>query len=140
MFMDGSGLDSELPTDVLCPISEEVEGVRRTKKDSGNEMILVALRSPVRRYWRVRKAGMEEMMNHHVFDEVPESDAATKKLIRERWLNDDRGEKARECLVAMEIAHVRWGLQAGACGSVAASFVRNETGELAVAENQSIAP
>ena len=46
-----------------------------------------------------RKAEMDEMMNHHVFDEVPENEAARKKL-----MSDDRGEKAREREVAMEIA------------------------------------
>ena len=35
---------------------------------------------------------MEEM-NHHVFDEVLDGDADGKKLIRTKWLNDDRGEK-----------------------------------------------
>ena len=44
------------------------------------------------------------MMHHHVFDKVPEGDADGKKLIRAKWLNDDRGEKARERLVAMEIS------------------------------------
>ena len=53
------------------------------------------------------------MMYHHVFDEVPESEAAGKKLIRAKWRNDDR---------------------AVAFGSVAASFVRYTLGELAVAE------
>ena len=47
---------------------------------------------------------MKELMNHHVFDEVPGSEAVGKKLIRARWLNDDRGEKARERLVPMIIA------------------------------------
>ena len=47
---------------------------------------------------------MKELMNHHVFDEVPGSEAVGKKLIRARWLNDDRGEKARERLVTVIIA------------------------------------
>ena len=51
-----------------------------------------------------RKARMEEMMNHHVFDEVLKSEAVGKKVIRAKWLNDDRGEIARKLLVAMEIA------------------------------------
>ena len=29
---------------------------------------------------------MDEMMNHHVFDEVLESEAAGKKLIRAKWV------------------------------------------------------
>ena len=44
-----------------------------------------------------------EVMNH-LFDEVPESEAVGQKLIRAKWLNDDRGEKARERRVAMDIA------------------------------------
>ena len=54
--------------------------------------------------WKVlggRKAEMEDMMNHKIFDEVFEGDAVGKKLIRPKWLNDDRGEKARERLVAV---------------------------------------
>ena len=50
-----------------------------------------------------RKADMEEVMNH-LFDEVPESEAVGQKLIRAKWLNDDRDEKARERRVAMDIA------------------------------------
>ena len=55
-------LDSELPTSVFCPISEEVVDDEEQEKDSGNEMDLVpercttarlALRPPVRRNWRV---------------------------------------------------------------------------------------
>ena len=42
-----------------------------------------------------RKAEMEEMMNRHVFDEVPESEAVGKKPTRAKRLNDDRGERAR---------------------------------------------
>ena len=38
VFTDGSGLDSELPTCVLCPISEEVEDY---EEDSENVMNLV---------------------------------------------------------------------------------------------------
>ena len=41
-----------------------------------------------------RKFEMEEMANHHAFDEGPEGDAVGKKLIRGKWLKDDRGEKA----------------------------------------------
>ena len=37
------------------------------------------------------------------FDEVPESEAVGKNLIRAKWLNEDRVEK-RERLFAMEIA------------------------------------
>ena len=48
---------------------------------------------------RGRKAEMEELTNHHIFDKVPESEA----VMRVKWLNDDRGEKARERLIAMEI-------------------------------------
>ena len=51
-----------------------------------------------------RKTEIEGMMNRHVFDEVLVSQAVGKKLIRANWLNDDRGEKARERLVATEIA------------------------------------
>ena len=40
----------------------------------------------------------------NVFDEVPESVAVGKKFIRAKWLNDERGEKARVRLVAMDIA------------------------------------
>ena len=36
----------------------------------------------------------------------PESEAVGKKLIRAKWLNDDSGEKARERLVAMQIAAI----------------------------------
>ena len=50
-----------------------------------------------------RNAELKESMNHHVFDEIPGSEAVGKKLIRARWLIDDRGEKARESLVKMEI-------------------------------------
>ena len=42
-----------------------------------------------------RNAEVENMINHHVFDDVPESAAVREKLIRAKWLNDDRGEKAR---------------------------------------------
>ena len=41
---------------------------------------------------------------NHLFDEVPESEAVGKKLIRAKWLNDDRDDKARERLVARDIA------------------------------------
>ena len=51
-----------------------------------------------------RKAEMAQMMNRHVCDEVPENETVRKKLIRGKWLNNDRGEKTREHLVAMEIA------------------------------------
>ena len=44
---------------------------------------------------------MEDMMIHKIFDEVLEGDAIGKKLIRAKWLTDDRGEKARELLVAV---------------------------------------
>ena len=40
-------------------------------------------------------------MNHKIIDEVFEGDAVGKKLIRAKWPNDDRGEKARERLVAV---------------------------------------
>ena len=70
---------------VLCPISEEVEEYEE-QEDSGKEMNLIP------------EAPGAEMMKHHVFDEVPESESVGKKL------NDDRGEKARERLVAMKIA------------------------------------
>ena len=41
MFTDGSGLDGELPTNVLCPISEEVEDYEDQEEDPGNEMNVV---------------------------------------------------------------------------------------------------
>ena len=65
MFADGSGLDSELPTYVLCPTSEEVEEYEKQEEDSGNEMNLVRERRVYdsktgieifrERYWRVAK-------------------------------------------------------------------------------------
>ena len=42
----------------------------------------LALRSPREKVLAGRKAEMEEMMNHHVFDDIPESEAVGKKLIR----------------------------------------------------------
>ena len=45
---------------------------------------------------------MKEMMNHHFFDEVLESEAVG---IRAKWLNDDRGEKARGRPVVVETLH-----------------------------------
>ena len=44
------------------------------------------------------------MIKLHVFDEVLESEAAGKNLIRAKWLNDDRGANAGERQVAVEIA------------------------------------
>ena len=41
-----------------------------------------------------RKAEMEQMTNHHVF--------VGKKLVRAKWLYDDRGDKARERPTAMQ--------------------------------------
>ena len=106
-------LDSELPTSVFCPISEEVVDDEEQEKDSGNEMDLVPERQvydsktgidiPRDKELDCRNAELKESMNHHVFDEI-RSEAVGKKLIRARWLNDDRGEKARERLVPMEIA------------------------------------
>ena len=82
--------------------------------DVDNEMTLVpehqvydsktGIEIPREKVLAGRKAEMEEMMNAHFFDEVPESEAAGKKLVRAKWLKDDRAGKAREGLVAMEIA------------------------------------
>ena len=99
VLTDGSGLDSELPTYVLCPISEEAEEHEEQEENSENDMNLV----PERRVYdsktgieisrekvlEGRKAEMEGMMNHHVFDEVCESEAVGKTLIRAKWPNDD---------------------------------------------------
>ena len=46
---------------------------------------------------------MEEKAKDHAFDEFPEGDVV-HKLIRAKWVGHDRGEQARERLVAMEIA------------------------------------
>ena len=51
-----------------------------------------------------RMAEMKDIMNHHLFDEFPASEAVGKKLILAKWRKYDRGEKARQRLVAMEIA------------------------------------
>ena len=36
-----------------------------------------------------RKLEMLQLMNHQVFDEVPESEAAREKLICAEWMDDD---------------------------------------------------
>ena len=87
---DGSGLDSESPTHVLCSTTEEVEEYEEQEEDSGKRDET----GPERRVCD-SKTGieishqevteMEEIMNHHAFDEVPESEA-------------------RERLVAVEVA------------------------------------
>ena len=93
VFADGSGLESELAIYVLCHISEEVED---HEEDSSNEMHLVPERRaydsktgieiPREKVLEGRKADMKEMMNRHFFDEVPESEAVGKRLIRAQWL------------------------------------------------------
>ena len=87
---------ASLPTYVLCPTTEEVEEYEEQEEDSGNEIDLVLERRVYdsktgieisrEKVLEGRKAEMDEMMNHHVFDEVPESEAAGKKLIRAKWL------------------------------------------------------
>ena len=114
VLTDGSGLDTELSTCVLRPISEEVKNYEVQEEDFGNEMNLVPERQVYDSKTGIdisrekaregRKAAMKEMMDHHVFDEVPDSEAAGKKFIRAKWLHGDTVEKARERLVAKEIA------------------------------------
>ena len=85
VFTDGSG--QRVPS-VLCPTFEELEEYDEQEEDSPNETNMV----PERRLHDSktdieitpetvlagRKAEMEEMMNHHVFEEVRESEALKK--------------------------------------------------------------
>ena len=91
-----------------CPISEEVKEYEEEQAmDVDSEMTLVperrvndrktGIKIPREKVLAGRKAEMEEMMNHHLFDEVPEGDAVGNKLIRAKL-------QARQRLVAMEIA------------------------------------
>ena len=103
--VDGSGLDSESPDAVLCPISEDVGGDGREEElveDSDSEMTSVLERRIFesktcidvsrRKVLGGRKAKMEDMANQHVFDKVAEGGAVGKKLIRAKWQNDDGGD------------------------------------------------
>ena len=91
VFTDGSGLDSDLPTCVLCLIPEEVEEYEEQEEDSVNKRNLVTERWVYdsktgieisrEKVLEGRKAEMDEMMNYHGCDEVPENEAARKKLM-----------------------------------------------------------
>ena len=94
---------ASLPTYVLCPTTEEVEEYEEQEEDSGNEIDLVLERRVYdsktgieisrEKVLEGRKAEMDEMMNHHVFDEVLEQLERSSSV--QKWLHDDRGEKAR---------------------------------------------
>ena len=95
VFVNGSCLDSDSPTAVLYPISEDVGVVEYEEEpveDSENKMALVPERHAYDskigiefsrdKLLEGRKAEMEDVANHHVFDEVPEGDAVGKKFTR----------------------------------------------------------
>ena len=102
-----SGSDNDSLTAVFCPISEVMGGEEHEEEPvehSESEMVLVVERQICKSKIGIdtsreevlagRRTEMEDMENHHVFDEVLEGDAVKTKLIRAKWLNDDRGDQA----------------------------------------------
>ena len=106
---NGSGLDNESPTAWLSH-SDNGGGVEHEEgavEDSEGEMALAfewctIARLASRCSARSCSVGCNgEIANNDVFDGNSfEGDAVRKKLIREKWLNGDRGVKTRERLVA----------------------------------------
>ena len=84
---------------VAATLRKMWKSAKSRREDSRNEVIMVLERrvndckTGTEILLEGRKAEMEEMMNHHVFDENHESDAVRKKLIRAKRLNDNRVKK-----------------------------------------------